>query len=120
MTTAALVVGLLAAAFILFIGIRFLVAPGVAVAGFGLPEGRPRGMTNAKGIRDITSGVLILVVLAAAGQHALGWVLVASAITPVGDAVTVVTNGGKTSYALQVHGVTAVLLVAAGLVLALG
>lgn len=119
MTTAALVVGLLAAAFILFIGVRFLVAPDVAVAGFGLPEGRARGMTNAKGIRDITSGVLILVVLAVAGQHALGWALVASAITPIGDAITVVTNGGKRSYALQVHGVTAVLLVVAGLVLAL-
>lgn len=119
MTIAALVVGLLAVVFIILIGIRFIVAPGVAVAGFGLPEGRPRGMTNAKGIRDITSGVLMLVVLAAAGTHALGWALVAVALTPIGDAITVVTNGGRLGYALAVHGVTAVLLIAAGLILAL-
>ena len=56
---------------------------------------------------------------AAAGRTALGWALVAAAITPSGDALIVLTNGGKPSTALGIHGVTAVLLVAAGLVLAL-
>jgi hypothetical protein len=46
-------------------------------------------------------------------------VLVAAALTPVADAVIVLTNGGKRSTALGIHGVTAALLVAAGLVLAL-
>jgi hypothetical protein len=47
-------------------------------------------------------------------------VLVAAAITPIADALIVLTNGGKLSKALGVHGVAAGLLVAAGLVLALG
>jgi hypothetical protein len=44
----------------------------------------------------------------------------AAAITPTADALIVLTNGGKLSNALGVHGFTAGLLVAAGLVLALG
>jgi hypothetical protein len=43
-----------------------------------------------------------------------------AAITPTVDALIVLTNGGKGSTALGIHGVTAGLLVAAGLVLALG
>src|SRR5438067_11807222 len=46
--------------------------------------------------------------------------MVAVALTPVTDALIVLTNGGKPSTALGVHGLTAALLVAAGLVLALG
>ena len=46
--------------------------------------------------------------------------LVAAALTPIADALIVLTNGGKLSKALGVHGLTAGLLVAAGLVLALG
>ena len=56
---------------------------------------------------------------ASAGQATLGWVLVAAAITPTADALIVLTNGGKLSRALGIHGLTAGLLVAAGLVLAL-
>ena len=44
---------------------------------------------------------------------------VAAAITPIADALIVITNRGRASKALGVHGVTAALLVAAGLVLAL-
>jgi len=58
------------------------------------------------------------VVWASAGQTTLGWVLVAAPITPIADGLIVLTNGGKASKALGIHGVTAALLVAAGLVLA--
>ena len=119
MTVAALVVALLGCVFILFIGARFLLAPRVAMAGFGVPEDGLRALTSIKGVRDITSGVVPLVVLAAAGHHAFGAALLAAAITPLGDAVIVRTNGGTTSKALGVHGATAALLIAAGLVLAL-
>jgi len=64
--------------------------------------------------------VVPLVVWAAAGRTALGWALTATALTPTADAVIVLTNGGKRSTALGIHGLTAGLLVAAGLVLALG
>jgi len=115
----ALVVAVLGCAFILFIGARFLLSPRVAMAGFGVPEGSLRALTSIKGVRDITSGVVPLVVLAAAGQHAFGWALVAAALTPVGDAVIVTTNGGTLRHALSVHAATAATLVVAGLILAL-
>jgi len=61
-----------------------------------------------------------LVVWAVAGPQALGWALTAAAITPIGDMMIVLSNGGKTSEALGIHGFTAVLLVATGITLALG
>jgi hypothetical protein len=60
-----------------------------------------------------------LVVLAAAGHQAFGWAMLAAAITPIADAVIVRTNKGTTAHALSVHGATAVVLIAAGLTLAL-
>lgn len=119
MTIAALVVAVLGCVFILFIGARFLITPSIATAGFGVAEDRRRAFTSIKGIRDITSGIVPLVVLLTAGPHVFGWVLVAAAITPIGDAIVVVTNGGSLRQALSVHGATAVVLIAAGLVLAL-
>ena len=120
MTVAALVVALAGCVFILFIGGRFLLAPRVAMAGFGVPEDSLRALTAIKGVRDITSGVVPLAVLAVAGPHVFGWALLAAAITPIGDAIIVRTNGGTLSKALSIHGATAAVLVAAGLVLALG
>jgi hypothetical protein len=120
MITAALVVALLGCLFILFIGARFLVAPRAALAGYGVEPDRFRALTGIKGVRDIVSGVVPLVVLIVAGPQAFGWVLVAAAITPIGDAVIVATNGGSMRTALTVHGLTAAVLVAAGLILALG
>ena len=119
MTIAALVIAVLGCAFILFIGARFLLAPRIALAGFGVAEDRTRALTSIKGVRDITSGIVPLAVLAAAGTHAFGWALLAAAITPIGDAVIVVTNGGTLRHALTVHAATAAVLIAAGLVLAL-
>lgn len=119
MFTVALVVAIAGCLFILFVGARFLLAPTIATAGFGVPEDRPRAFTSAKGVRDITSGIVPLVVLAVAGPHVFGWALLAAAITPVGDAVIVLTNGGTLRHALSVHASTALVLVVAGLVLAL-
>jgi uncharacterized protein DUF4267 len=118
-TVVALVVALLGCAFIVFIGGRFLLAPQIAMAGFGVPEDSLRALTSIKGVRDITSGVVPLVVLAAAGIHVFGWAMLAAAITPIGDAVIVRTNGGTLRQALSIHAVTAALLIAVGLILAL-
>ncbi|BEP11696.1 DUF4267 domain-containing protein [Acidothermaceae bacterium B102] len=119
MTIAALVIALLGCVFIVFIGGRFLLAPQVAMAGFGVPQDNLRALTSIKGVRDITSGVVPLVVLAAADHHVFGWALLAAAITPVGDAIIVTTNGGRLVHALSVHATTALLLTGAGLTLAL-
>jgi hypothetical protein len=119
MTVVALVVALLGCVFILFIGARFLLAPQVALAGFGVSPDRTRALTSIKGVRDITSGIVPLVVLAVAGPHVFGWALLAAAITPIGDAIIVTTNGGTLRQALSVHGATALVLIVAGLILAL-
>jgi hypothetical protein len=119
MSLAALVIALVACAAIIAIGIRFLLAPRQATLAFGVAADNLRALTEIKGVRDITSGVVPLVVWIAAGRTALGWALIAAAITPIGDATIVRTNGGKLSTVLGVHGVTAALLVAAGLALAL-
>jgi Domain of unknown function (DUF4267) len=116
----ALAVAFIACAAIIALGARFLLQPRQATLAFGVAAGNVRALTAIKGVRDITSGVVPLVVWAAAGRTALGWVLVAAALTPAADAVIVLTNGGKLSTALGVHGLTAALLVAAGLILALG
>lgn len=119
MTTVILVIAILGCIFILFIGARFLLSPQVAMAGFGVPEDNLRALTNIKGVRDITSGIVPLVVLVVAGHHAFGWALLAAAITPIGDAIIVTTNGGTLRHALSVHGATALVLIVAGLILAL-
>jgi hypothetical protein len=119
MTLAALLVAILGCLFILFIGTRFLVAPKIALASFGVTEDRVRALTSIKGVRDITSGIVPLVVLLVAGSHAFGWALLAAAITPIGDAIIVVTNGGTLRQALSIHAATAALLIAAGLILGL-
>jgi len=120
MHLAAFAVALVACAAIIAIGIRFLLAPRQATLAFGVAADNLRALTEIKGVRDITSGAVPLVVWAAAGRTALGWALIAAALTPIGDATIVLTNGGKLSTALGIHGLTAALLVAAGLVLALG
>jgi hypothetical protein len=120
MSIAALVVAIIACAAIIFLGGRFLLQPRRSMLDFGVAPNNVRALTAIKGVRDITSGVVPLVVLAAAGRTALGWVIVAAALTATGDAVIVLTNGGKRARAFGIHGVTAALLVAAGLILALG
>lgn len=122
MHTAALVISLLAAVGIIGLGVRFVLAPGAAMAGYGVSLDAPRALhalTDVKGIRDVTSGAVVLAVWAAAGTSALGWAIVAATLTPVADAIVVRTHGGTTAHALGVHGVTAVLMLAAGLVLGL-
>jgi cytochrome c biogenesis protein CcdA len=119
MHLAALLVGLSASVAIIVLGARFLLRPRQATLDFGIAADNLRGLTEIKGARDITSGVVLLVVWASTGHPTLGWVLVAAAITPAADALIVLTNGGQLARALGVHGLTAALLVAAGLVLAL-
>jgi hypothetical protein len=119
MPLAALIVAIIACAAIIAVGIRFLLQPRQAALAYGVAADNVRALTEIKGVRDITSGVVLLVVWAAAGRTALGWALVAAALTPTADALIVLTNGGKLSTVLGIHGLTAALLVAAGLVLAL-
>lgn len=120
-TIAYVLAGLLAAG-IIFIGARFLVAPRVAAAGYGvLPDLDQPGAgsyLSVKGVRDIASGLFVIVLMIAGATHLVGWVMLAATIIPVADAAIVLRDGGSKSIAWGVHGGTAVvMLVTAALLL---
>jgi hypothetical protein len=106
---------------IIFVGVRYLMAPQASASGFGLrawPAESANGWLNVKGVRDIASGLVILVPLALGQPQVVGWLLVAAAVTPFGDAAIVLRNGGSKALAYGMHGATGVVvLVAAALFL---
>jgi hypothetical protein len=108
-------------ALITFIGLRFLVAPKAAAAGYGVPakaDGDAAYLT-IKGLRDLTYGLLGAALLAFAGAHAAGWYMLVVAIVPLGDTLIVLRHGGTKAVAFGVHFATAVVvLISAGLLLA--
>ncbi|HLS76667.1 MAG TPA: DUF4267 domain-containing protein [Nocardia sp.] len=119
-TRIATALALLGAAFILYIGISYLVTPESIAAGFGLPAqptGDAVGFLDIKGVRDTVCGVLILALLATRQRFALGVALSALALIPLGDMLTVLRWDGSTATALGVHGFTAVLVAATGALL---
>jgi hypothetical protein len=111
---------LLVSAFIIYVGVWFILQPHGAVSGLGIagPSGTGEGFYDIKGVRDITSGLVPLALLITGQRRALGWALLAESFTPFGDAVTVLTHGGPLATALGVHALTAVfVLCTAGLLL---
>ncbi|WP_099022959.1 DUF4267 domain-containing protein [Mycolicibacterium palauense] len=107
---------------IIVIGARFLLAPRVAAAGYGVqPDlGQPSvgAYLSVKGVRDIASGLFVIILMIAGATHLLGWVILAATIIPLADAAIVVRNGGSRSIAWGVHGLTAaVMLVTSALLL---
>ncbi len=113
--------GVLAAA-IIIIGARFLVAPRVAAAGYGvlpyLDQPGAGAYLSVKGIRDIAAGLFVIILMIAGATHLVGWVMLAATIIPIADAAIVLRNGGAKSVAWGVHGGTAaVMLVTTALLL---
>ena len=106
---------------IAFIGCRFLLAPPLAAAAYGVPAGaepHSRAYLSAKGIRDIASGLFIAMLIAFGSAHALGWFMLIASIIPLYDAAIVLHHGGSRTIAFGVHGVTAVaILIISGLLL---
>ena len=106
----------LTAAGIIFIGARFLRAPGTAAAGFGIAAchdgGKADPYLSVKGVRDIASGLIAVILLAARMPHVLGSVRAGSQHHPHGDAIIVLRSNGPKATAYGVHGATAVVLLA--------
>lgn len=108
--------------FVLFIGVRFLLAPQASAAGYGVPakEDGDVAYLTIKGLRDATFGVLGLALIAFAGAHAVGWYMLAVAIAPLGDTLIVLRHGGPKATAFGIHFATAVVvLISAALLFAL-
>ncbi|MEU0882090.1 DUF4267 domain-containing protein [Lentzea sp. NPDC005914] len=97
-------------------GLNFLFNGPGAAAGFGITD--PDGYYIVKGVRDLAYALTALILLLLGQRRALGWVVLADSIIPIGDCLAVMTHGGTVGYALAVHGSAAVLvLLTAGLLL---
>ena len=106
---------------IIVIGARFLVAPRTAAAGYGITTEQDGPASDpylaAKGVRDIASGLVLFVLLAAGKPHILGRYLVAASIIPIGDAINVLRGNGPKTTAYGVHGTTAAVMVGTAAIL---
>jgi hypothetical protein len=117
LTTALVLIGV---AFILYIGLGYVLTPNSMAPGFGLPawpQGESSAFMTLKGVRDITSGVVLLALMLTRQRFALGVAMLATAVTPIGDMLTVLNNHGSVTTALSVHGLTAALVAATGVLL---
>ncbi|MEU4541999.1 DUF4267 domain-containing protein [Nonomuraea dietziae] len=116
-TSIGTVLAVVGALFIGYIGVSYLLAPQSMAPDFGLPSwprGEGAGFLAVKGVRDVVSGLVILAVLATGNRRVLGWVMLATALTPIGDMFIVLLSGGAPATAFGVHGATASAVIIAG------
>jgi len=119
-TIATVGAGLVGAA-VVTMGANFFRAP-QAASGFGIP-GTPvddptfRSWLGVKANRDIGTGLLLLAVLVGGTQDLLGAVMIAAAVMPLGDAITVARAKGPKATVYGVHAATAAVMVLIGIVL---
>jgi hypothetical protein len=104
---------------IIFIGLRFLWAPATASAAFGIPNSPSpstgfTGWLATKGTRDIVSGLFIFLLMASGPPRLLGEFMLVASLIAFGDMVTVLRAGGSRTAAFGIHGLTGLVIVAAG------
>jgi hypothetical protein len=91
---------------IIFIGIRFLAIPGISAHGFGIDFATPADAAygHIKGVRDLFSGVCLLILVALGGRKVVGYVYAAAIMIPFVDGLTVLqTNGIQDIAHLSIH-----------------
>ena len=112
--------GLLAVA-IVVIGCFYVFSPERMTGSFGLkppaPDADTRAWLRLKGIRDIASGLVVLILMLTTDTRTVGITLLVLAVTPLGDMSNVLASGGSKSTAFSVHGVTCAVMVVVGLFL---
>lgn len=97
---------------VVLIGVRFLLQPEAAAAGYGVPA-KPdgdRAYLTVKGLRDLTYGLLGLALIAFATPTAVAWYMLIGALEPLGDTVIVLRHGGTKAAAFGIHFATAVVV----------
>ncbi|WP_018630532.1 DUF4267 domain-containing protein [Niabella aurantiaca] len=90
-TKIALAVCLLTGLGLLFIGARFLLDPEVAMRAYGInvDTGGDLSFHRIKGIRDLFSGLLLVLLVCTGQRRALGISLLAATVVPLGDLLIV-------------------------------
>lgn len=104
---------------IVFIGARFLWDPATASREFGIPNSPPlstalTGWFAVKGTRDIVSGLFVFLLMANGSPRLLGEFMLVASLIAIGDAATVLRSGGSRRAAFGIHGLTALVIIAAG------
>ncbi|MEU6441432.1 DUF4267 domain-containing protein [Streptomyces sp. NPDC047046] len=108
------------ALFVLYLGLTFVLTPETSTPGVGLPHwpaGDGDGFLVMKGIREVSMGLVLGVLLVTRHRRALGWVLLMEAVAPFGDMINVLTHHGSAAAAFGIHGLTAALIACTGLLL---
>jgi Domain of unknown function (DUF4267) len=104
----------LVAAGILFIGIRFLVAPFIAADGYGIPLNHDAfpDYAYAKGIRDVYSGIILLVFLALRKARVTAILFSIATLIPASDFLIVLSRNSPGDIThLMIHGCTAIYMI---------
>lgn len=95
----------------LFIGTRFLLAPELGEAGFGLRYNQPNYAFHAiKGVRDLFSGLLVVLLAWSHYRRPLFLTLLAGSIIPFADMLIVWQTPGSDLSAMFIHGGTVITL----------
>ena len=106
---------------IIVIGCFYLVAQERILGGFGLkppaPDADTRAWLRLKGIRDIASGLAVLILMLTTDHRTVGIVLLVFAIIPFGDMSNILLSAGRKATAFSVHGVTCAAMLFAGILL---
>ncbi|MGC5254881.1 DUF4267 domain-containing protein [Gordonia sp. DT218] len=114
-----LVLGWIGALGIMAIGAAYLAKNEKNAAGFGLPvlpAADARGWWQVKGIRDVATGLMVIVFTFAARDQ-LALLVLVLALIPLGDMGIVLSNGGDRKTALGIHGATALAMIVAAVLL---
>ncbi|WAC54751.1 DUF4267 domain-containing protein [Gordonia sp. SL306] len=101
------------------IGAAYLAKNEKNAAGFGLPvlpASDARGWWQVKGIRDVATGLLVIVFTFAARDQ-LALLVLVLALIPLGDMWIVLSNEGDRKAALGIHGATALAMIVAAVLL---
>ncbi|RQW99578.1 DUF4267 domain-containing protein [Micromonospora globispora] len=97
---------------VVLIGVRFLLQPEAAAAGYGVPA-KPdgdRAYLTIKGLRDLAYGLLGLALITFATPTAVAWYMLIGALEPLGDTVIVLRHGGTKAAAFGIHFATSVVV----------
>jgi hypothetical protein len=115
---------LLVAFAIIAIGVGYIASPLAATRSFGLPL--PENGANIvwwlrlKGVRDIVSGLIVLAFVAWGSPRGVGLIMLIEALIPIGDMLLILAAKGSTKSAFGIHGITALLMVSAGIPMMIG
>lgn len=106
----------------MYVGAMYLLRDEANATGFGLPalpDQPARSWWQVKGIRDVAAGVAPLVITFVQPE-ALPWLILIESLIPIGDMLIILGNRGNRARALGIHGLTAVVMIIASVLLWLG